>query len=63
MKSQGLAAGAPLVDCAKLANYAGTITVCKKSLAVATPEELYKTYGLTSENIAAAAKKAIEEKK
>jgi D-beta-D-heptose 7-phosphate kinase/D-beta-D-heptose 1-phosphate adenosyltransferase len=38
----GLAAGAPLVDCAKLANYAGAITACKKSLAVATPEELFE---------------------
>lgn len=38
----GLAAGATLVDCAKLANYAGAITANKKGLAVATPEELFE---------------------
>lgn len=36
----GLAAGAALEDCAKLANYAGAVTACKKGLAAVTPEEL-----------------------
>lgn len=36
----GLAAGAALEDCAKLANYAGAVTAGKKGLAAVTPEEL-----------------------
>jgi bifunctional ADP-heptose synthase (sugar kinase/adenylyltransferase) len=35
-----LAAGGTLTTSAKLANYAGAITACKRGLAVVTPEEL-----------------------